>query len=242
MKGIVLMGFLSFVLGLLGCGKPSEKAARKEPPTNERKERTVRELESLGIPVNPWLPIIESDEEARIRDPEDAARRAIILYAVTSAGHGDDRGAIIAFLKDESLWDHVSPNEKALFEDEKPSEQTMVDATWRAEALWVLLWSLGKIGTLDLPTEFCNTDLIHDLMPKPGEVAESVRSATLRPKSAILDETDRIYRLHWAVRDAQLNNRPVPANLDPGVVMERHYALNWLTWYGDEWDDITTDT
>ena len=28
-----------------------------------------------------------------------------------------------------------------------------------------------------------------------------------------------------------------------GVVMERHYALNWLIGYSDqEWDDVTTDT
>ena len=33
------------------------------------------------------------------------------------------------------------------------------------------------------------------------------------------------------------------AGLEPGVVYERHYALNWLTKYGDVgWDNVPTDT
>jgi len=32
-------------------------------------------------------------------------------------------------------------------------------------------------------------------------------------------------------------------DLDPDVVSERHYALNWLTNYRyQEWDQVTTDT
>ncbi|HEX6611164.1 MAG TPA: DUF4272 domain-containing protein [Hyphomicrobiaceae bacterium] len=50
-----------------------------------------------------------------------------------------------------------------------------------------------------------------------------------------------MYRYHWAVRDASINGRPSPADLDPGIVMERHHALNWLIGYIDA-DDVTTDT
>jgi len=93
-----------------------------------------------------------------------------------------------------------------------------------------------------LPKGECHTDHVHKVMPNKGEVAEFISSARLRPKSEILDETDRIYRIHWAVRDAQINSRPIPAGLNGSVVVERHCALNWLTWYADEWDDVTTDT
>ena len=79
-------------------------------------------------------------------------------------------------------------------------------------------------------------------MPNPEEAKGFIASAKLRNIEAILDETDKIYRIHWAVRDAQLNKKTVPAKLDSGVVVERHYALNWLIWYADEWDEITTDT
>jgi hypothetical protein len=69
-----------------------------------------------------------------------------------------------------------------------------------------------------------------------------VQHARLRPLGAVLDETDMIYRLHWAVRQAQLDGGVPPASLNPGVVTERHHALNWLTRYEDQWDDVTTDT
>jgi hypothetical protein len=59
----------------------------------------------------------------------------------------------------------------------------------------------------------------------------------------ILDQADLIYRYHWAVVDARVKGKQPPAGLDPGIVYERHYALNWLIRYSDqEWDDISTDT
>ena len=61
----------------------------------------------------------------------------------------------------------------------------------------------------------------------------------------ILDEADLIYRLHWAVRHADLNGRPIPLPLNRDMVMERHHALNWLIVPREEpypWDEIPTDT
>ncbi len=67
--------------------------------------------------------------------------------------------------------------------------------------------------------------------------------AKLRPQAELLDAADLIYRTHWAVRQARLDGEPSPAGLDPGVVHERHYALNWLIGYaGQAWDDMSTDT
>lgn len=34
----------------------------------------------------------------------------------------------------------------------------------------------------------------------------------------------------------------MPAGLSEDIVMERHFALNWLTMYADDWDEMTTDT
>jgi len=70
-----------------------------------------------------------------------------------------------------------------------------------------------------------------------------IQDANLRPIGEILDEADLIYRYHWAVKNARSKGEPPPANLDKGVVLERHHALNWLIGYMDqEWDDISTDT
>jgi hypothetical protein len=78
---------------------------------------------------------------------------------------------------------------------------------------------------------------------KNRTAAQFVADATLRPVAEVLDEADLIYRYDWAVVDARINNKPVPLGVDPGVVQERHYALNWLIGYMDQdWDDVSTDT
>ena len=96
---------------------------------------------------------------------------------------------------------------------------------------------------LGLPKELCDSDLIQQIMPEPEmPIAQFINQASLRPPSEILDATDLIYRIHWADVDARLNNRETPGGLHAGIIYERHYTLNWLTWYAEDWDDITTDT
>jgi len=57
-----------------------------------------------------------------------------------------------------------------------------------------------------------------------------------------LDQADLIYRYNWACVDARINNRNID-NLDSGVVLERHRALNWLINYmNQDWDSFSTDT
>jgi hypothetical protein len=210
----------------------------------QRKERNGQLLASLGIPVNPHLPRVESEAEAKLRNPKEVAKRAIVLYFVISVAHGAHRETASAWLKDEGLWDVVSPKEKEFLDSDHPAEEEIIASTWRAESLWTLLWALRKIEKLELPTELCDTEVEHNLMSwtEQDSCATFVNSAELRSLCEMLDETDLIYRIHWAVVDARLKDEEVPGGFDPGVVYERHFALNWLTCYSDNWDDVTTDT
>lgn len=199
---------------------------------------------SIGVRINPSLPVIESEADAKLRTPEDVAKRVIILNAVVHSAHGLDRQDVSAWLKSENIWDSVSPQERQFLEGSNPTEQDRINATWRAESVWTLLWALGKIETLELPTKECDIDFIQTLMLSPGtSCAEFIKQSKLRSVAEILDATDLIYRIHWVVRDAQLNNQEIPGSFVPGIAYERHYALNWLVGYSDqEWDEITTDT
>ena len=209
----------------------------------KRKERTEGYLKSLGVPVNPHLPLVEGETAVRFREPKEVAKRAVVLYALVAVAHRADRERATSWLKREGLWESVSPKEKAFLESDDPPEQDRVEASWRAESLWTLLWALGKTERLDLPKEMCDTQLIQQIMPAPeSSCTEFINQAALRPPPEILDATDLIYRVHWAVVDARLNGRETPGGFHPGIVYERHYALNWLVWYADEWDDVATDT
>jgi hypothetical protein len=207
-----------------------------------RKAKTERYLRSEDVPINESLPLIEDSKKAKIRTAEAVAKRVVALYSVSARGNGIDQATVNDLLERSGATDYLSPSEREFIAGARPSQQLLANASWRLEAIWVLLWALGKIDTLELPTSTCNVQKLHESIPEPNETAAFLASAKLRSVEEILDETDKIYRIHWAVRDAQLHGSRPPAGLDPSVVVERHYALNWLTWYASEWDDVTTDT
>lgn len=196
----------------------------------------------------------------QIRTADEVARRCVILYAVLGAGHGEPQDESVAWLRREGVWDAVSPVESAFLLSESPTQQQCVNATWRAEALFPLLWSLGLIRELPIPQQLCDVQLMQGVLPPLfGSVADFITSARLRSDAEIHAANEEIYQIHWRVRDFQLQNEPTPPgqlarmpvedcdppaeSYDSGVVQERHYALNWLIGYCEQdWDDITTDT
>lgn len=178
-----------------------------------------------------------------MRDASEVARRCCVLIGIVSLGHRQPRDATVGWLMNEGLWDSVSPKERAFIMESSPSRQSLVDATWRAEALHVLLWSLSHIESLCPPTQQCSLSAECDASPYLRPTANFIASAQLRLKEEITSALNHIYHTHWEVRDAQIHGREVPNGYVAGAVMERHYALNWLTGYcSQDWDDISTDT
>jgi len=201
------------------------------------------------------------DEDVeRMRRAEEVARRCIVLYAVLAAGHGEPRDLLIAWLRRERLWDAVSPNESTYLLSTSPTQQERINATWRAEALCPLLWSLNLISDLPSPQQLCDVQAIRSALPPLlSSVGEFISAARLRSDFEIHHANEEIYHVHWRIRDAQLRGLPTPPGKLPrmhhddgeppvesyiaGAVQERHHALNWLIGYcGQDWDDITTDT
>jgi hypothetical protein len=126
---------------------------------------------------------------------------------------------------------------------DEPDEAELPRFTWRYEALAALLWALGRLDSLPFPDTICDVPLVakNVLGTKPETWLATAR---LRPGAEILDILDVTYRLHWAVRQAvHIDHTAIPAGLDPGVVAERHHALNWLVSLGDaDWDEVDTPT
>ena len=190
---------------------------------------------------------MNEDEEYppdKMRTPAEVAARCVVLHGVIAAGYEQPRADIIAWLRQQNLWDAVSPDEAAFLQSDTPTPQQMLNATWRTEALHALLWALDRMPVLYPPTERCDLDRVRQSLPDLyADTSEFVSSARLRDDDTIEDILGAIYHTHWQVRDAQINRRPVPNGFDAGAVMERHYAYNWLTGYcNQDWDDISPDT
>lgn len=212
--------------------------------SEQRKIETEKLLKSLNIPFIEHLPLIEEESEVKIRTAKEIAERTLVLtYLSYISGVPDEREKVIDFLQINSLWEKVSPEEKKLFQKEELTEQEIVNISWRSEAIWLLLWTILKVDKLELPTEQVELSEIISRLPEfLDDPKIFIENASIRPTTEILDISDLTYRLHWATRNANLNNLPMPADLSLSVIMERHYAINWVTLYADEWDEITTDT
>lgn len=210
----------------------------------QRKKQTEKFLKSLDIPFINHLPLIEEESAVKIRTSQEIAERILILiYLAYVSKVPDERENVIEFLKTKLLWNKVSPHEKELFQKEELTDQETANISWRSEGVWLLLWTINKVDKIELPTEQVEIPEIVSRLPEfLTDPSEFIKNTIVRPTTEILDQSDLIYRLHWATRNADLNNQPMPANFYLSIIMERHYAINWVTFYSDEWDEIQTDT
>ena len=187
---------------------------------------------------------VEDAERDQPRTPQAVARRCLVLYALIAAGHGAARDKLVHWLREEGLWESVSPREAAFLQSESPERAQTIAATWRAEALFPLIWALGGFQKLPPPTGQCDLSVIMAALPPLlASTAQFISQAVLRESGEIMEANEDVYQANWAVRDAKINNKPIPNGSDPEVIEERHHALNWLIGYGNQdWDDVATDT
>lgn len=214
-----------------------------------RKLRSEEILRREGVPINDWLPVIETKSEARFRTKEDIAHRAMALCLVATKAEGlhqaspQEVARTVKWIMDNfGVAPFLSPAETRFIATIEPSEQEIAQFVWRYEAYWVLLWALGYIETLGRPDSGCDLAQSVQILRTAGPQG-FVRDARLRSADDLLAAADLIFRYHWATRVFELRGEEPPAGLAPDVVMERHHALNWLVGAGgDEWDDVDTST
>lgn len=218
---------------------------KAKPPSAEaiaRKQRSIGRLRAEGVPVLDVLPVIEDSGEAKHRTKEEIAKRAIAVFIAAVKGEGLEQEIIDSVIEQYGAESFFSPEEAAFIADLDPGEQDRINFGWRYECAWILFWALGYVESLSRADHHCDVPELVSIF-KNRNMEKFLEDARLRALDEILDETDLIYRYHWAATNARINHQPAPAGLDGGVVKEWHYALNWLIGYMDEeWDDVSVDT
>jgi hypothetical protein len=210
-----------------------------------RKEKNELILEEYSIKINRHLPCVESENETTLRSPKEIAQRVSALAVVNLVAFNSiSEEEATEYLKEYNLWDFTTENEKEFLAN--PTDDKKAQESWKCEGIWVLMWALNKVETLDFPDEFCDLENIDpDDYPvgqdkDPNIFIDSIVS--LRSKSEILDANDLYYRFNWACVDERINGREIEG-INPGIVYERQYALNWLINYMDQdWDSVSCDT
>ena len=208
----------------------------------DRKRRSDARLRSEGVPVNLWLPVIESETETVLPSTEGVAMRAVATLIVAARASGMPQEQVDALVRNHGLAAWFSPDEQAFMAEPAPDAEDRGIRSWRFEAANVLFWALGFVDRLGAPETQCDPAPLVALVE--GRSRETLLAAARpRPVAEVLDEADLIYRYRWALVDARLKGATTPAGLDGDVAMERHHAFNWLVQHADtDWDDITLDT
>lgn len=230
------------------------------PRQAARAARSFNALRQRNVPVYSGPLMVADDGEVRLQPADEVARRALILWAVELRAEGMPQSEALGMIDALGMWGSVSPSEREFLRNESPSPEECERLVWRLESIYVLMWALGEIDSLEWPGEMCDVpELVDVVKPHEGDPA-FIASARLRPVSEILDAQDLIMRIHWAIRDAFLHqSQVVPENLDwsgdneyvsvmvspsVGVVEQRHYTLNWLVNFLNptDWDHVDTPT
>ncbi len=211
---------------------------------NLRRERSFSRLKQHQVPYIEHLPPIEPEAQTHRRTSSEIGLRIICLALVSMKGAGADHDFILNGVRHYGVMDDFSPSERYFLLETEPTEHNKLQFSWSVEAAHALLWSVRQVDELDFPTAPCDWNAFWKGFHECDRDTFLGR-LSLRQQAVILDETDLIYRLHWASRDADLTGRAQPSKLNLSVVMERHKALNWLTTHIDDaihWDDVPTDT
>jgi Domain of unknown function (DUF4272) len=183
---------------------------------------------------------------------------AVAMLGAIAAGLEDgtmDAGQAGEYLKESHRWlireqltAALSIRERALLAKAVTewTERDALNASWRSEALGVLLWALSAFD--EMPPYDERFDRLPAFVPLLAPTADFRRSASLRSAEEIGGARDLAEVWHGRARTRQLGEGDDPhvesgeLDADVAAAIERHYALNWLCGYASDWDSVPTET
>jgi hypothetical protein len=225
-----------------GVGVYSLGACARVSPADEaaaRADRSNTLLHAHGVGISPTLPKLEAARATRLRPADEIILRAACLYAVAVAASGNAVKPGDEFVE---LWNaraSLTPNERKFLQASPFSDAAREEFSWKIEAAYPLLWALGWVEAPIWPSYTVDPKWLDPIFQAgPGHYAVELAST-----DAVLDQADLVYRMHWALDEARSGRPAKTGDLNPGVVAERHRAMNWLIRYDDaDWDNVATDT
>src|SRR6266568_4253373 len=199
--------------------------------------------ESLKVESAKNLPAIPGYSKTYAHTAREVATRAIILQGVVAVAYEVAAQPIVRWFQDQGIWGDVTPNERGLFLSAECTGSKQIEVRWKQEAEWTLLWMIGKVESLGLPTHCCDTRrLVDEIVPALGNpLQDFISGAKLRSPGALLAEDDRTYNLWCYALAAQRRGEQLPSDLNLGVLREGRYAFEWMDGHQD-WDEVTCDT
>jgi len=194
------------------------------------------------------------------QNPRDVGCRILILVSLCYIVEmPDKKEVLINWLKEEKIWNKVSPNELEFLNSSNSSEDQLISISWKIESAYILAWALNLIEN---PIEINQSndeivDAIFNVIPDLGSNTSSfLDNLNFKDKSEIIIEIVKneyvtsYYRdkmlfgnVEWWIQQNNFNLDKI-AQINVLTSFERHYALNWLRKYNgiENWDETDTST
>ncbi|MGB5164983.1 MAG: DUF4272 domain-containing protein [Woeseiaceae bacterium] len=182
------------------------------------------------------------EEDWDTRSSREIRRRSLVLFGLVRMANGEDGHGIYQWLVDQDVESAIAPEEKRILTSAHLSDKDQINASWRVEALEVMLWALNELPDLSPLSGQCDSSRIQDVFALIlSNTSDFLDKDEMRSEGEIYEQQEAIENHNWTIRDARIHGRPQPKDLDSGVVEEKHYALNWIL-FGEDWDEVLTDT
>jgi hypothetical protein len=162
----------------------------------------------------------EQDVGAEPPTPERVARRALALTAVTARAILEQDTAnpeaettyqdLLAWVRDIGIDDEFEPDEREVVRRPlgRLDQRGQINSTWRLEGLVVLAWALGRFEIPPHDQLVALNPLWRSLGLLDAEAARAlVAKPTLRSREEIRILRNRLFALHWRLRDYYANPR-----------------------------------
>jgi len=135
-----------------------------------------------------------------VRSAVEVAERCLVLRAVLQVVCGTPREQAVTWLRAESLWSLVSPDERRYLKKRKPDEDANTQMSWRSEALGALLWALGAFKVMPPHNKCFDSRKGAKAFPGVGEQTAAFRAgAKLRRKNEIEEACEGVYEAAWKI-------------------------------------------
>lgn len=211
----------------------------------QRKTASELLLHKRGIRINPQLHLTENDDEVTLRSEDELVRRMMALRAVVGTAAQPESAHYFDYFTVHKVEAWLSPQESEFLRGDERDDNDFIKFAGKRESLFFLAWCAGLIEKIQIPVAESGIESIAHYFPENMEQPIALRQAIrIRPKKELMDWSDLLYRLHWAVRHAGLIGKSMPGNLNGLAIKEWHQAVNWMTCYEEEdnWDHVSTET
>lgn len=170
------------------------------------------------------------------REASDVAMRVLVLaslmdrvaaeiqtigeeHQVLRQAQEDIQLGMLPWMRGEGVWEHTSAIERYLFEQPVGSwtQQECVVASWRNEALCMLLWSLGLVNSAPPYDREWQIGAAMDQVPLGEDPRTFVEQAKLRPAWELHQARDAAELWHWRGNTERIRRGEVKLEVEADV-------------------------